>query len=348
MKLIYLLYFLFIAIPVKGQDLAKLWEKYFQKDYNVVLEQAIPLLKEYPSNMELSLLIGRSYTDNNNWNQAIPYLRKVIDNDINRSNKAWSMVYLGQCYYYKDSIDLAKKYLNSCIRLNATKNSTNNAIDILEYFSISQFYDSWVIIDTNNIRFHFQNPHYNEEYIKRMSKTYDDLNIFFEAQTPKKIDIYIWENLDEAKTKLKMELAIARFSTVCIHTTYKNTIGHELTHILCFYGLKPKKINNIISEGIAVYFDQTSRDRMKVAQEFLNGKKINVIDLWTNPSNYSGEHNYPVGGALIDFLMKNGTQDQIKEVLRDQTFDNARKVYNNFEKLMEDFNDRINNIKYVN
>lgn len=348
MRLIYFLFFLFIVLPVKAQDLAKLWEKYFQKEYNVVLDQAIPLLKEYPSNMELSLLIGRSYTDNKNFNQAIPYLKKVIDNDADRSNKAWSMAYLGQCYYYNDSTDLARKYLNSCIKLNATKNATNYAINILEYFSISQFYDSWAIFDTNNIRFHFQNPHYNEEYIKLMSKTHDDLNKFFEAQTPKKIDIYIWENPDEAKTKLKMELAIARYSTICIHTTYKNTKGHELTHILCFYGLNPKKINNLISEGIAVYFDQTFRNRMKVAQEFLDGKKIDVIDLWTNPSNYSGEYYYPVGGALLDFLMKNGTQYQIKEVLKDQSIDNAKNVYPNFEILMEDFNERINNVQNEN
>ncbi len=342
MKSFFLPLLLFVYSSLNAQELGELWNKYNQKEYNVVLEQASPLLKDYPNNMELNLLVGRTYAEIQNPKQAISYLQNVLENDINRSNKAWSMAYLGQCYYFLDSIDLAKKLLNSCIKINATKNVTNKAYGILEYFSLSQFYDSWTLIDTNNIRFHFQNSQYNKKYVETISKIYTDLNKFFNAQTTKKIDIYIWENPEEAKTRLKMELAIARYSATSIHTTYNNSKGHELTHILCFYGFNPRNMNNLITEGIAVYFDQTNRNRMNVAQEFLNGRKINVIDLWTNTSSYTNDYCYPIGGALIDFLLKNGTEQQLKEILKNQTTDNARKVYKDFDNLMKDFNEKIN------
>lgn len=342
MRIIVLILFVLIRFSVNAQDLGNLWEKYNQKHYDIVLEQALPLLKDYPDNMDLNLLIGRSYTETRNSNKAIPYLKKVIENDVNRPNKAWSLSYLGQCYYYIDSIDLAKEYLNACINLNATKNATNKAYGYLDYFSLTQFYDSWTIIDTPFIRFHFQNSKYDKEYVNLISKLYSELNKFFNAQTPKKLDFYIWDNSEEAKAILKMDLAIARYSTISIHTTYNNTKGHELTHILCYWGLNPKNMNNLITEGIAVYFDQTKRDRFKVAQDLLNNKELNIIDFWANPSNYPGDYCYAIGGALIDYLLKNGTDQQLKEILKDQSLNNARKVYKDFDKLMLDFNKKIN------
>lgn len=333
---------LIIVTTCNAQELGKLWEKYYQKEYKYVLDESLPLLIDYPNNMNLNLLIGRAFTDNGNSNEAILYLKKVIENDINKPNIAWSMAYLGRCYYNIDSIDLAKKYLNTCIKVNATNNATREAYKYLEFFSISQFYDSWTLVETDNYRFHFQNSKYDKEYVKYMSKLFIDLNKFFNSRTLKKLDFFVWEDPIEAQARLKMNLAFANYSTVSVHTTYKNTKGHELTHILCFFGLNPKNINNLITEGVAVYFDQTNRNRMKVAQEFLNGKKINIIDLWTNTSNYSRDYCYPIGGALIDFLLKTGTEQQLKEILKDQSIDNAKKIYRDFENLMIDFNEKLN------
>jgi hypothetical protein len=38
----------------------------------------------------------------------------------------------------------------------------------------------------------------------------------------------------------------------------------------------------------------------------------------------------------------NGSEQQLKEILKDQSIDNARKVYKDFESLMNDFNEKIN------
>ena len=93
----------FIIFKANAQDLNKLWEQYTKKEYSAVLEEALPLLTRNPDNMGLNLLIGRAYTENGRYSEAIPYLKKVQGNDINKPNKAWSLNYLARCYYFTDN-----------------------------------------------------------------------------------------------------------------------------------------------------------------------------------------------------------------------------------------------------
>lgn len=107
--------------------------------------------------------------------------------------------------------------------------------------------------------------------------------------------------------------------------------------------MKPSYRSRLINEGIAVYFDQTNRYRMKVAQKHLNGQQLEVLNYWENPKTNSDEYHYSVGGALIECLYKHGSAEQMKALLAHQSIESARKIYPEFDQIMDAFQQELNN-----
>jgi len=132
-------------------------------------------------------------------------------------------------------------------------------------------------------------------------------------------------------------LGLANSDLCIINSRNNQTKGHEIAHILVTFGIYPTKKTRLINEGIATYFDQTSRDRYTIAKESISGKNVNVIDLWENTKNYPDNYNYTIGPALITYLFENGTEEQMKKLLKKQTVASARIIYQDFDRLMNDF-----------
>jgi len=69
---------------------------------------------------------------------------------------------------------------------------------------MSDFYNGWEIIETENIRFHFQKSKRlknKELFIKNREAAYVEINIFFNAKPYKKIDFFVWDNPKKATKK---------------------------------------------------------------------------------------------------------------------------------------------------
>ena len=109
---------------------------------------------------------------------------------------------------------------------------------------------------------------------------------------------------------------------------------------IILFKLNYKKIDhfeNFISEGTAVYFDQTNLDRIAYFNEILKRrkkKKISVKDVWNNWSDYSTSYSYNLAGLFVGDLIIEYGRDKFLEFFTDQTYKNAQKV---FGKEFDDF-----------
>ena len=81
---------------------------------------------------------------------------------------------------------------------------------------------------------------------------------------------------------------------------------------------------------------------MEVARKGIAGAKVSIVDLWNAPEKYPEAYAYQVGGAFVEFLTKNGSSDQLRMLLGEQSIKNARKVYPNFDELVAQFEKELN------
>ncbi|MFV0593474.1 MAG: tetratricopeptide repeat protein [Draconibacterium sp.] len=204
MKTIITPIFILISLIALGQNKAieELGKLYSVRDYESVIEKAKPLLINAPNSLELNLIIGRAYADQADYKNAVPYLQKTIEKDTYNSwQKAWAYNYLGTCQFMLDKYADAEKSLNECIKLNATKNATNDAYGKSLLLGYNEFYNSWETVETEHFRFHFQNMSESdiERYCSSREKVFKNINEFFESELPKKIDFFVWSSRDDAK-----------------------------------------------------------------------------------------------------------------------------------------------------
>ena len=340
---------IFSVFNIKAQTSKEIWGYYSERNLEKTVKFGKQALQEDPKNPQINLAIGRALTDNKQFKKAIPYLEKGSV-EVNNADwvRAWSLGYLGECYYATDNYKLSKECLKNCIQLKATKNSVSYARKRIKFFQMGKIFDTWDIIETEHIRFHFQNKNQVnnfESYISNREEAYQVINNFFMAEPYKKIDYFIWNDRDLAKMTLGRELGFANSKLCLINSAKNQTRGHELTHILLDYGIQPRQKTRFINEGVAVYFDQTNRDRYKIARESLNEDEINIIDLWNNPDKHHAKYNYAIGGAFICFLLENRGESKLKKLLTNQTTQSAAEIYDEFEKLINDFEKRIKELE---
>ena len=69
---------------------------------------------------------------------------------------------------------------------------------------------------------------------------------------------------------------------------------------------------------------------------------MDVRKYWENPKKKTYDYNYTVGGALIYWLLKNSTEEQMKALLADQSIDSAREIYPDFNQIMDEFQEKLN------
>lgn len=334
------------TLQTYSQSIEEIQEHYVRKDFAKVISLGLQALESDPENALVNSVVGRALTDSKKFKEAIPYLIKgLAEKDNPKWVIAWSHTYLGLCYYFTDEILKAQEHFNACIRLNATKNSTQHAERRLKAFQLDEYYKSWHSIETVHFRFHFQNKKDIPDiasFNDLREKAYENINKFFKGTPPKKIDFYVWSDADAGKSQLGKNVGFA-IADLCIINVMKNqTRGHEITHILLEYGLHPIIKTGFINEGTATFFDQTDRNRMEVAKEAIAEIEIKVLDLWDNPDKYTSDLNYTVGSAWIEYLNKKGSEAQLKKLLAEQTSAAAKLIYQDFDDLLSEFENALN------
>lgn len=309
-------------------DLVKLYKS---QDFQSVIEKAKPILEKDPNSIDLNLIMGRSLTDLGEFKNALTYLQFVATNDKDNSwRKAWALSYLGTCNFMSQDYKKSESSLNECIKLNATKNSTNNAYEQTLLFGFNEFYKTWKIIETDNYRFHFQNMSdiEIEKFVSAREKVFSEINDFFKSTLPKKIDFYVWESREDAKNILKTNLGFAKPQFCIVHSHYQQTIGHEITHVVSDFYAKVINKTRLINEGTAVYFDFTYMDRIQAVKNVIEEKNV-IIDIDSMWQNNIIEESifYPIAGAFVEYLIFHGGKDKFLELIKNQTIENAFKIY---------------------
>lgn len=331
----------------QNSSIDDLWKLYNSHAYQSVIDKATPLLENDPNNIDLNLLIGRSFADLGEFKNARTFLEFVVSNDKNNSwRKAWALSNLGTCYFILQDYEKSEFSLNECIQLNATKNATNSSYGQTLLFGFHAFYKTWKMVETDNFRFHFQNMSDTdiEKYITQREKAYIEINEFFKSALPKKMDFYVWESRDDAKKTLRADLGFAKPIFCVVHTHYQQTIGHEMTHIIAHYSTNVSTITKFINEGTAVNFDLSSQDRIKKVNDWIQktNQKIDILDIWNNGDDYEEEILYPLSGLFVRELIANFGREKFLEFFGNQTYDNAKLVFGDkLDQLINEFESNL-------
>jgi len=332
----------------QNSQIDELWNLYNSQEYKPAIDKAKSLLQSEQNNVDLNLVIGRSYADLEEFENAIIYLESAVANDNHNTwRKAWALSYLGTCYFMSQDYKKSESSLNECIKLNATKNATNSAYGQTLLFGLNEFFQTWKIIETDNFRFHFQNISdiEMEKYISKREKAFNEINGFFKSTLPKKIDFYVWDSREDAKIILKANLGFARPNMCIVHSHFQQSVGHEMTHVISNYSTKMVMKTGLINEGTSVCFDQTNQDKEQIAKDWIknNSKKVEIKDIWENWKDYPEELTYPLSGLFVKELIDNFGRDKFIEFFGNQTYDNAKLVFGNkLDKVIKDFENKIN------
>lgn len=213
-------------------------------------------------------------------------------------------------------------------------------------------YDGWVVECTEHIRFHFH-PCFTAEQRESFEKTREAafvaVNSFFESKLPDRIDFYVWDSNASAQKVLNQSLGYSIPGSEIIHSTYHQSRGHELTHVISYWYYPSRKEASLIDEGTAVYFNQNGDAEIEQEKELRdaikNGEKdpFNLLTLWTDGTSSGklikiNEDAYTIGGAFVRYLMDNGGKDKFLELMKDQTPTGAQMVYgDSLDKYITEF-----------
>jgi tetratricopeptide (TPR) repeat protein len=343
MRIIKTVFFLFVAVGIFGQDLSEIESLFQVGDYEKVVENGSRILKTNNNDLTTCHLVGRALTELKKFNEAKPLLEKTTIKSAPDWMKSWSFAYLGIVNFATGNLKESKSNFKKAIKLKATKNSTRFAEKRLKLVMLSEYSKDWEIFEMENIKFHLQ-PNHQIRDIKLYCSTREDAfkenNIFFNASLYKKIDFYVWSDVEEGKKVLGEEIGFANSDLCIINSKVNQTKGHEITHILCAYGIKPNKVNQLINEGIAVAFDLSNSNRLELAKS-VNQDNLSIKDLMNEPFKFPENQVYPIGGALIEYLMKKKDKELIKRLLKNQTYEVLLEVYG--IEIIEEFNQKIKN-----
>lgn len=320
-----------ISTSILSQDYEELWDLYSSGDYDLVIDVGESLLEIDPEGVELNLLLGRAYADNNEPGQAIPFLKTAIrSSNSNSSNNAWAGNYLGKCYFAIGEYDAARNALEKCVALNATKNVTSSSKSWLRTFGFHPFFEDWDVIESTHFVFHFSPDTHVEdkmEYVEIRERAFKQINSFFTASLPKKIDFFVWNSNKEGANVGLDQIGFAKPNFCLLHSRYNQTIGHEMTHIISNYITNNLQKTTFINEGTAVSFDLEQNNKMVISKNALNGQLISIKQLWEDWSILSTEISYPLAGAFVSRLIEWGGREKFLEFFKDQSLDNAWSVY---------------------
>lgn len=332
MRIILILLIMF-SIPCSGQNREELWREYQNGNFSFVLNSA--LKEKNTQDINLNLLIGRTYCDMMNYEAAIPYLIiPAFEKGAEEWEKSWAKAYLGVCYFMTGNSNESRKLLLSSVTESSTKNSANFASKRISLFGFTGQYDEFTIKSSPHFVFHFSPGTVNlistEKFIRDREDALKEISGFFGATLPGKIQYFVWGNNDELTAATKQKSGFAAPEYRIIHSVYSQSKGHEIAHL---FSTTPNK-SPLINEGMAVYLDQENRNRMMEARNALKryNRSLSVLSLW-NIQKFDERVFYPVAGAFVEFLIKKGGKDKFLQLLKNQSLQNASDIYHS--KLQE-------------
>jgi hypothetical protein len=167
-------------------------------------------------------------------------------------------------------------------------------------------------------------------FAERHDAAFQEIAAFFGATLSHPARFFVWRSNEEAQAAGLPPLGFARPAYHLVHARVNQTVGHEITHLAVYHGAQPTQRTGLINEGLAVYFDQSGRDRYATARSALAAvgrKTVSIETLWTDWASVPPRVSYPVAGAFVHHLIERGGPATIKQLARHQTLDRAQQLY---------------------
>ena len=304
---------------------------YFLKgNFDKAIETAKDILKSDPSDFDAIIIAARAENEKGNFKNAIPYLENAKSLMKEDFQKAWTLLEMAKSNFGIGNIVVAKQNYIDALKINGTNNSTKALKRFGMISGLDEFYKDWRIVESKNLIFHFEN-NINENDIGRILKTrqqaYEEINLFFQAYLPKKIDFFVWNQKESYNPGLNKNLGFSDAVFCIAHNRINQTPGHEIAHNISFWVNHNNSRNKFINEGIGVFFDMQKNDKLKIAQEIYKKNPVDIKEIWKTNSKSDDEILYPIAGAFVEYLIKYDKEKFLK-LASNQSYENAYDIYN--------------------
>lgn len=317
----------------QNKELKKLFSK---GKYDQVIEKAQTLLKGNLTDPDLNSILGRAFTDSKQFTKAIPYLENSIRSEkVSTEIKAVSKAYLAKCYFINGEEQRAVTLLKECQNGRESKFASSYAHKYLSLFQTGIYYKAWEVIETENIRFHFQEKSKSvnaDGYMAKRDLNYSRIAEALDVKPSKKVDVFVWTDRNEAFRKFDRPLGFSNSDLCIVNVLNDQANDFELCHMLSQLASQSKFKTMFIKEGLGMYFDQMDQNLLKAARIKVPKDHFSLLELWEEPTKYERDLSYPVGAAFIEFLINKGGKKKLKEFLKIQTIKHAEEVYPDFHK----------------
>lgn len=334
--------------------------QYFSKnDFKTAKEMAIEYLKTDSDNPSVNNILGTILVKEEDYNNALPYLEKSIQSpSVPLYLKTDSLVNLAICHYVTGNQKKAKEELLEAQSATTIVKTNALSTELLTTLNLTSYFDDWNTIESEHFIFHFH-PSFDDEkrklFVERHEDAFPKVNEFFNSNLPKKIDFYIWDSDESAKKILGQSLGFTLSRYSLINSRYNQTIEHEMTHAISRWMYPTVKTTSFINEGLATYFTKFSSKEYilekvsNIQSDFKSGKlkNLSVKELWQNNEAfrtvYSQDVSYIIGCAFVGNLLNKGGVDKFKELLKDQSYENAQKIYGDqLDQIIKNFENKFN------
>ena len=325
--LILLQVFLFVSVSF-AQETERIFELINKRQLDSAIHLSRKILSKEPENGQVLFGMGRSHMRKGNIDSAFLFLNRALGvSDSPLHTKAWTMHDLSLCYYYRGNYKESKDLLEKAIKLEATKNVTASAGRYYTLLGFDSRFNSWSVRESEHFVFHFQNKEFKQidRFISMKENGFRSINKFFGGTLPKKIDYFVWDSDAAGKVVLNASLAFTEPSLCLTHTSAGHTIGHEITHSISADAVKMKKKHRLISEGVCVYFDLSSKNNMTELRR--RASSIDIVSIWKNEVQVGDDILYPLGGEIVKRLVEKYGREKFLQLLSVQTYESAQEIY---------------------
>ncbi len=325
-------------------QLDSVWEAYERSDWPATAARAESVLARLPGDtppetrFSFTLAAGRAWTDMGEPARALPHLERALALDAPpRGPRTWALAYAGRARFARGDTAGARAALQAVEALAPTERVRATVASDWRLFGFDSSYARWHTLETPHLHIRLSprapvlDPRAFAEVRERAAvRIAAALGDTAAAGAPKRIDVFVWDSDLEAAAAGLARVHIARPALGLTHLTWDQTVGHELAHIIAFRAVRPIATAPIVGEGVAVFFDGSTDDRLREAAEALSGRGLAGVDvraLWRDWSTLPPPLAYPVAGAVIDMLHRDGGLPALRALLRTQTLDDARRIY---------------------
>lgn len=248
--------------------------------------------------------------------------RSLAQADERRWIEGWNHFYLGRAHEQLGDLDRARHYYLRAIELQATPECVSSAQMRLRHLGRDP-YAEWLTVESKHfaIRYPPDSPVSADirVFARKLDHAADEICRFLQVQPRRKITFYVYNDTEHGRQITGAAPGWADRQEQAVHQHVGQTLGHEMTHCLShLITAGPYCDSVVINEGLAVYLDQTRRDKHAEARAALRN---NVLPTFAElEASFAARSDaYPLAGSFTGFLLETFSRELFFNVWRDSS-----------------------------